>query len=45
MQYLFIPHIFIIIIMSNNNYRVTIQITMQLRHTCFEMIVYSSNVL
>lgn len=30
---------------NNNNIRVTIQITMQLCHTCFKMIVYDSNVL
>ena len=30
---------------SNNNNRVSIQITMQLCHTCFKMIVYDSNVL
>lgn len=45
--YLFLTFFIIIIISdsNNNNNRVTIQITMQLCHTCFKMIVYDSNVL
>lgn len=42
---IYCSHFFIIIISNNNNNRVTIQITMQLCHTCFKMIVYDSNVL